>query len=139
MNETNSSIETSSNDHIKFIESLETHESINNPNIWNRIAADMNWTVEETKLYGYRYMNQLQEELQKCRAKNHGITSEWKLEDNILFENILLVYSHLDMTDDSTWLEIATKIPSKTIEQCKERYQELCQRKTNEEIEHESK
>jgi hypothetical protein len=131
MNDQYSSFESSNNDHTKFIELLETHGISNHPNVWNRIATDMGWTVEETKLYGYRYMHQLQEELQSCRAKNSGITLEWCLEDNILFENLLLAYSHsvLQMNDDSKWLEISSKIPSKTIEQCKERYRELYQGK----------
>jgi len=133
MDDNNSSQESNNDHHVKFIESLEAHGTKNDPNVWKLIASDLGWTIEETKLYSYRYMHELQEELQHCRANNDGINSEWSLEEVILFENILLAYSHLDlvMNDDSKWLEISFKLPSKTIEQCKARYKEMYQGSRN--------
>lgn len=123
--------------HESFITSLEKHGYSADPKAWERIANDLEWSEEEVKRYAYRYFNALQ---QVPPEDNPPVDDKeendlWTFEESILLEALLV--RHLAIINeqnkqqqqgDLAWEEIiAARIPGKTAQEVKQRYEQKYQ------------
>ena len=51
-------IVSSGEEHERFVASLEKHGAGMNGDVWSSIAAEMEWSIDDVKLYAYWYMQQ---------------------------------------------------------------------------------
>eukprot|EP00591_Stephanopyxis_turris_P008113 CAMPEP_0195527060 /NCGR_PEP_ID=MMETSP0794_2-20130614/28501_1 /TAXON_ID=515487 /ORGANISM="Stephanopyxis turris, Strain CCMP 815" /LENGTH=124 /DNA_ID=CAMNT_0040657883 /DNA_START=175 /DNA_END=546 /DNA_ORIENTATION=+ len=108
--------------HQRFIAALESHGPGLTGKEWTKMAASMGGrSVEEVKLYAYRYMLSLQstsrerptmngEQLESSLVAETSPTSysDWSHDECILFETLLARYgSERDGGDDLRWERIA--------------------------------
>lgn len=118
--------------HRLFVAALETNGYSAEASAWDRMAEELGWSVEEVKTYAYRYFNALlvktEDDSPHARERDDE-DSAWSTEESILFEALLI--RNLPATSQSEkevpWEQrIASRIPGKTAQDIKRRYEFYC-------------
>lgn len=120
--------------HERFIASLEKHGYGAAPAAWANMAGDLVWSIEEVKLYAYRYFIALQsveesEDHNSTMMHLSDLDNEWTLDEVILLEALLvqhlpLITRESESEGEIDWDEkIASQIPGKTAQQVRQMYE----------------
>jgi len=124
--------------HTKFISALEKHGS--SERAFHKIAEEMDWSIEDTKVYAYSYFKALTRERSSKMYKGTGSTTNkekketttstattdtdnWSFHEHILLDALMVKHckdsSCLEEGSLETWDRIAYKLPGRTAQQCK--------------------
>lgn len=121
--------------HAEFISALEKHGS--SERAFHKIAEEMDWTVEDTKVYAYSYFKALTRERSskiykgiECSTNKEeketiltDITDNWSFHEHILLDALMVKHckdsSCLEEGSLETWDRIAYKLPGRTAQQCR--------------------
>jgi len=123
--------------HTKFISALEKYGS--SERAFHKIAKELDWTVEDTKVYSYSYFKALIRERKNkiykgiCGSTNKEEketistdidTENWSFHEHILLDTLMVKHckdsSCLEEKGGSSeWERIAYQLPGRTAQQCK--------------------
>ena len=126
--------------HTKFISALERHGS--SERAFHNIAEELDWSIEDTKVYAYSYFKALiktrstkiykgtgnstnKETKETLTSTATANTDNWSFYEHILLDALMVKYckdsSCLEEKGGSSkiWDRIAYKLPGRTAQQCK--------------------
>ena len=124
--------------HTKFISALERHGS--SERAFHKIAEELDWSIEDTKVYAYSYFKALIRERKikiykgvgsSINAQNKETTAStasadtdnWSFHEHILLDALMVKHckdsSCLKEGNSETWERIAYQLPGRTAQQCK--------------------
>lgn len=109
--------------HNRFIASLEKHGF--GASAWELMGKELDWTAEDVKTYAYRYFISLQKMTSEEERGLVGVDdNDWAVEENILFEALLVQYLPTIQDQSSDWAErIAAQMPGRTPREVNQRYE----------------
>ena len=123
--------------HTEFISALEKHGS--SERAFHKIAEELDWTVEDTKVYAYSYFKALTRERSSKIYRGIGsstnkeeketiltdITDNWSFHEHILLDALMVKHCkdssclNDEKGNSETWERIAYQLPGRTAQQCK--------------------
>jgi len=126
--------------HTKFISALERHGS--SERAFHNIAEELDWSIEDTKVYAYSYFKALIRERRRkiykdigstTNAKNKETTTStattdtdnWSFHEHILLDALMVKHCkdssclNDEKGSSKTWDHIAYQLPGRTAQQCK--------------------
>ena len=123
--------------HTEFISALEKHGS--SERAFHEIAEELDWTVEDTKVYAYSYFEALTRERSSKIYRGIGsstnkeeketiltdITDNWSFHEHILLDALMVKHCkdssclNDEKGNSETWERIAYQLPGRTAQQCK--------------------
>lgn len=126
------------NQHKKFITSLEKHGSAAGSEhgtlAWHAMAIDLDWSVEEVKIYAYNYFKILAKATDSTGMKppsSSSSSSSWSFEEKVVFDSLMLKYAK-DLkrscgdqcntnyfSQPTVWEKIAASLPGKSAHECR--------------------
>lgn len=65
--------ELTQNDHDRFVAALEKHGPGSSGQEWQNMSHELQWTVDEVKIYAFRYMHSLHQYHQTHRYPHHNV------------------------------------------------------------------